>query len=39
MLRGRKGSREMTKKYLWERVRGKMGELEEWVKLKFEFED
>lgn len=39
LLRGRQGTKEMTKKYLWERVQQKMSNgLEEWVKFKFEFE-
>ena len=36
LLRGRRGGKELTKKYMWERVKNKMGNaLEEWVKLKF----
>ena len=36
VLRGRKGIKELNKKYLWERVKGKMTNgLEEWVKFKF----
>ncbi len=40
LLRGRKGSKEMTKKYQWERVKSKMSSgLEQWVRFKFEFEE
>lgn len=40
VLRGRKGIKELNKKYMWERVKNKMTSgLEEWVKFKFEFED
>lgn len=36
VLHARKGSREMTKKYLWARVRTRMNNgLEQWVQLKF----
>lgn len=40
ILRGKQGTKELTKKYRWEKVRGKMAAgLENWVKFKFEFED
>jgi hypothetical protein len=40
LLRGKQGTKELTKKYRWEKVRAKMAAgLEDWVKFKFEFED
>ena len=41
LLRGRKhGGKELTKKYLYSRVRHKMEvNMEDWVRMKFEFED
>ena len=39
-LRGKKGIRELTKKYIWNKVRSKMTNgLENWVRLKYEFEE
>ena len=36
LLRGKKGGKELTKKYIWSKVRQKItGGLEPWVKLKF----
>jgi hypothetical protein len=36
ILRGKRGTKELTKKYIWERVKNKMNSgLEEWVKFKF----
>ena len=36
VLRGRKGIKELTKKYNWERVKNKMKDgLEGWVRMKF----
>lgn len=36
VLRGRKGGRELNKKYLYSRVKSKMnGGLEEWAKMKY----
>lgn len=36
VLHGKKNGKELTKKYMWERVKHKMSNgLEEWVKLKY----
>jgi len=40
VLRGKKGGKELNKKYVWARVKSKMaGGLEEWAKMKYEFEE
>ena len=36
VLRGKKGGKELNKKYLWSRVKSKMSAgMEEWVKMKY----
>lgn len=39
VLLGKKGRKELTKKYVYEKVKDKMGNgLEDWVRYKFSFE-